>query len=325
MSNTTNRVMAKLADTLSVSEIPSSITGWLTKLNILQGVPFTNLVADERLLEPECIKFFQLDQTWMDALVDGALSIGRQYTGTDTAAPSLIAEQIHRPRVHQVVRGSVRNVRRSQLKKEPVLDDSPVRGVVTGFLLRSQALAGWKNLDVIGYPKGTSPYDNEQGKIQPDQIKALDTLRLEALSSTVLFGLFQGQLYELVIHQPPEAIHFGFETVTVTSNIVTKTLRVPTTNWDDPNTSYDTQTYQNQSISGIFTDTTNRVINMYQLSQTLGQKLSAIGKAPDCKAPDYYAASPDADQKDHLVSSDFALEMVEGVGLVSFINDVLPS
>src|SRR5579884_1642233 len=311
------KLQVSLTATLSISTPPPAVIDWLTKLNILQGVPFNNLVADESLLPPESVKFFQFDQTWMDALVDGALSIGRQYSGTESMSPNLVAEQVHRPKLHAEVHARVPAIRRLQLKKPPVTSDPPAaRGVVTGFLLRSQVVSGWKSLDVVGYAKGSSPYDNEQGKITPAQIQNLQPLRIERLSSTVLIGLFQGQLYQLVIHQPPETIHFGIQTVTESSNSVTKNLRVPTTNWDDPNTLYDTQTYQNQSLTGIFTDNTNRVLNLYALSQALGQALNSVGKAPG-----YYQASPDSNHKDHLVSSDFALEMVQGVGLVSFIND----
>ena len=134
-----------------------------------------------------------------------------------------------------------------------------------------------------------------------------------------MLGIFEGELYELVLHQPPEAIHFGFQQVDTAANGVTKNLRVPTTNWDDPDTSYDTDTYQNQKVGSVFADPEERVLDMMQLSRALAALLAATGANG---APGYYQATPgNANYKDHLVASDFGLEMVQGVGLVSFINE----
>jgi hypothetical protein len=313
------RLDPALVAALAAAELPDDLVHWLARLNVLLGVPFTYLVADELLLPPESIKFFQVDPSWMGALVDGALSIGRHYSDADAIAPSLVAEQVHRPRLHDAVGATVPAIRRRQLTQPANGDLLPVRGVTSGFLLRSQVVAGWKSMDVVGYARGGSPHDNEQGRIAPDQIRPLDILRLELLSPTVLFGLFAGQLYQLVLHQPPEAIHFGFQTVDLSANGVTKALRTPTTNWDDPDTGYDTQTYRHQALDDVFTDGAHRVVNMFRLSQALAHALDGVGAAPG-----YYQAAPDASHQDHLLSSDYALEMVQGVGLVSFINDALP-
>jgi hypothetical protein len=193
--------------------------------------------------------------------------------------------------------------------------------VMSGFLLNSAVVTGWKSIDVAGYPKGSSPYDYE--KNPSVKIKSLNILRLERLSPSVMFGIFRGSLYELVLHQPPEAIHFGFQQVCDDSSkqedSVTKNLRVPTTNWDDPKTTYDTDKYQNKPLNNAFVDVDERVLDMTQLSKALAAQLAATGPNG---APGYYQANPtDNNFKDHLVASDFALEMVQGVGLVSFINE----
>src|SRR5687767_3596706 len=131
-----------------------------------------------------------------------------------------------------------------------------------------------------------------------------------------MLGLFNGSLYELVLHQPPEAIHFGFLQADPVNNAVAKNIRVPVTNWDDPKTTYDNNSHQNQSLNNVFWDTDNRVLNMRALSRSLAQVLNSFNKAPGY----YKANTTDPNYQDRLVSSDFALEMVQGVGLVSFIN-----
>ena len=44
---------------------------------LLYRVPFTNLVADERMLPPDSMRFFYLDPGWLKCLLEGACSVGR--------------------------------------------------------------------------------------------------------------------------------------------------------------------------------------------------------------------------------------------------------
>ena len=61
---------------------------WFANLAMLEGVPFNYLVPDERMLPPESIRFFHVDQDWIDALIDGAFSIGRAtVSGQSLEAP----------------------------------------------------------------------------------------------------------------------------------------------------------------------------------------------------------------------------------------------
>lgn len=52
------------------------IIKWLTRLRLLDGVPFPYIVPTDGMLPNESIRFFHLDRNWLDALVDGALSTG---------------------------------------------------------------------------------------------------------------------------------------------------------------------------------------------------------------------------------------------------------
>ena len=56
--------------------MPQTLVDWLTRLGLLEGVPFNYLVPDEAMLPPESLRFFYLDPNWTSALLDGAMSIG---------------------------------------------------------------------------------------------------------------------------------------------------------------------------------------------------------------------------------------------------------
>ena len=54
----------------------SHMLQWLTRLRLMEGVPFNYIVPSEEMLPNESIRFFHVDRNWLDALVDGALSTG---------------------------------------------------------------------------------------------------------------------------------------------------------------------------------------------------------------------------------------------------------
>jgi hypothetical protein len=57
--------------------IPQTVCQWLARLVLLYRVPFTYLVADERMLPPDSMRFFYLDPGWLKCLLEGACSVGR--------------------------------------------------------------------------------------------------------------------------------------------------------------------------------------------------------------------------------------------------------
>src|SRR6476660_6712247 len=59
------------------SEMPPYMESFLAHLRLLIGVPFEYLVPDPRLLPDESIRFFYLDRSWADRLVDGAITVGK--------------------------------------------------------------------------------------------------------------------------------------------------------------------------------------------------------------------------------------------------------
>ena len=67
----------QLAPLQPEGDLPPYLESFLAHLRLLVGVPFEYLVPDDRLLPPESIRFFYLDRSWADRLVDGAAAVGQ--------------------------------------------------------------------------------------------------------------------------------------------------------------------------------------------------------------------------------------------------------
>jgi hypothetical protein len=111
-------------------QLDRDLQHYFEELSLLKGVPFHYLVPNEKLLPHESLRFFYLDNRWIDALLDGAFSIGRT-TRLDTTRVSTAAS--------------------SPMGKE--------RPALTGILLRSDLVSGWPSLLVEGYQ------DNENSRL----------------------------------------------------------------------------------------------------------------------------------------------------------------
>ncbi|MEM7428379.1 MAG: hypothetical protein AAF441_19990 [Pseudomonadota bacterium] len=149
-----------------------AITWFQVGLMELRDVPFSYLVPDEAMLPPSSFRFFDIDRNWLECLRDGALSVGR----TDSRAREI--ELIWRKNLPRPDR-------------------------MSGFLLRSQAVTDWPGLEVDGYAKPGAGARQFGGS-------ALDILRMERLSKSVLLVLFKGRAEVVDIHLHPQAVHFGF-------------------------------------------------------------------------------------------------------------------
>jgi hypothetical protein len=198
----------QLATTEPESEMPPYMELFLSHLRLLVGVPFDYLVADERLLPDESIRFFYLDRSWTDRLVDGAIAVGK--IGTREQAH----HQGHAPAVNQQIDLSERIVRTLQrglssfTDAKQVNDGTPTPAdTITGFLLRSSAVSGWPQMDVRAYKTDVSePFDPADPKVQPQQ---LTTLRLELLSPGLMIALFQGVPQLVILEEPHHGVQFG--------------------------------------------------------------------------------------------------------------------
>lgn len=101
---------------------PEDVKTYLEELRLCKHIPFSYLVPDNRMLPPESLHFFELDEKWMESIVDGAFSIGRvSYNNQDTI---------------------------------PFTPENPN---ITGVIMRSEVVSGWPGLMVEGYAARPNP------------------------------------------------------------------------------------------------------------------------------------------------------------------------
>jgi hypothetical protein len=194
------------------------ICEWLTHLYLLYSVPFNNLVPDERLLPPESIRFFYLDQKWLEVMLDGALSIGIQ-SSRDVkhrdAMLDFIREQVqiwlevmlkgaitfgihssrdvqHRNAMLGDIRKQVKALTKDNAQPLTHSDNTSL----VGLLLRSAIISGWPGLEVHAYAQSDEP---------------VGILRMDQLAGNVLLCLFERVPQRIEFCEPKEGLHFGFD------------------------------------------------------------------------------------------------------------------
>lgn len=154
-------------------EIEQELQTYFADLSRLQGVPFQYLVPHESMLPDESLRFFYIDQLWLECLLDGAFSIGR------------------------ITRYDLKRERGAQ--GELKFPHQQQRPVMSGVILRSDLVSGWPSLRVEGYRS-----------YAPSKYHRLELLRYERLGPGVAIALFKGELKSFTLHLPPESLHFGF-------------------------------------------------------------------------------------------------------------------
>jgi hypothetical protein len=224
---------------IDARDIPADVTDWLGRLVLLYGVPLDYLIPAGKMLPCESIRFFFLDPIWIQYLVQGACSIGNTaYSDTivDRAMNTLVQPKPAQGRQPGPANQAAAGVR-DRLRQEYEDIDLPKQGEdlawpLTGFLLRSAVVEGWRGLEIMAYQK-INPADKlapvaadltaeQQQKLAQDSLAPLKPLRIEQLSQDVMLGIFNGLIGQLVVRQPQEGLHFG---LTPENQSYTKTLR----------------------------------------------------------------------------------------------------
>lgn len=177
----------------NVEEVLDQIASWLANLSLLHTVPFSHLVPDPRMLPVESIRFFYIDQGWIDALIAGALSIA-MHGSADVALLSAV-----RPYLNASI-----ETHRARLVQSSLGSPSTANGgtALTGMLIRSQLVSGWPAL-VVSPTLGGAP---------------LPILRNDRPSPTVRLCLFQGVPDTVSLGEPYQGLRFGVEDGTASSN-----------------------------------------------------------------------------------------------------------
>lgn len=165
--------------------IPDRLHAFLLDLRLLRRVPLSYLIPDAALLPPESIRFFNIDLTWVDRVVDGVLAAAR--TGTIDFLYSA---------------GLIRPIRRRLDMDLMELTDEewdPQTDPVTGVLIRSELVRRWPGLVVEAF--------HDTGKTP----SPMSVLRNEPISRDILIALFAGRPRMVHIREPEVGIRFGVE------------------------------------------------------------------------------------------------------------------
>lgn len=184
---------AQVPSTESISGLPPYLDAFLSHLRLLVGVPFQSLVPHEELLPDGAIRFFYVDRSWTDRLVDGAAAVGK------LGSREVAHYEAHVTALAQSIDAGERLVRAAQRR---LVDDwgaaktEVAADTVTGFLLRSGLVSGWPHLAVRAY-RGGAP---------------LELARLERLSPGVLIALFFGVPDRVELEEPHHGVQFGVTT-----------------------------------------------------------------------------------------------------------------
>ena len=156
--------------------IPDRLEEFLLDIRLLRRIPLSYLVPDPDLLPPESIRFFHVNQTWVDRVIDGVLS--NTTVGTVDFHYSLT--------VLQMVRAAV----------------DPAPNGMTGMLIRSELARRWPTMIVQAYS------DPDAGiEAEPD----IDVLRAEPLSRDIFIALFAGKPRRVHLREPFDGIRYGVE------------------------------------------------------------------------------------------------------------------
>jgi hypothetical protein len=171
--------------------VTNDLIEWIARLAMLYPVPFHYLVPHQSLLPSESLRFFHLDDNWVDALVDGAFSIAvRNVENKRSALRSDLQSSLSKIVYQYRLRLQGKNP-----EWEP--SETYMKTPKSGFLLRSRVVAGWPGVEVTA--KTNAADDPNIPKI----------LRFDQIAEGVLFCLVRGEITEVTFREPREGITFG--------------------------------------------------------------------------------------------------------------------
>jgi hypothetical protein len=171
--------------------LTEDLVEWIANLILLYPVPFHYLVPHQLLLPPESMRFFHLDDNWVNAMVDGAFSIAVRSLEDTALASRLELQSVLSKIVYQ---------HRLRLQgKEPEWEPKEIYMEIpkSGFLLRSRVVSGWPGVEVTA--KTSETKDQTLPKI----------LRFDQIAEGVLFCLARGTVDEVTFREPREGLTFG--------------------------------------------------------------------------------------------------------------------
>jgi hypothetical protein len=172
--------------------MPERLRDWLVGIRLLRDLPFSYLVPDARMLPPEAIRFFHLDPTWIDRVVDGIFSAANFGTVDFVFSYSVL----------QMSRAAIDAELTAMATKQVPTTSWTGDQRITGMLIRSELARRWPDLIVRAYTTTTA-----DPNLPPD----MAVLRAEPISKDLYIALFAGQPAMVHVREPEVGIRFGVE------------------------------------------------------------------------------------------------------------------
>ncbi|PNY27029.1 Uncharacterized protein TCAP_03025 [Tolypocladium capitatum] len=179
------------------------VLAWLLDRIFLAGVPAHCLIPDPTYLEPESLRFFRIDNNWVDALIDGALSLGNHY-GDDED------------------RKAIKEALNDYINHTPEGQNRPVQIPAYGFYLRSDLVTMFPDLRVEVLP------DNATVTTAAEAASGAPLLRHEIVTDGVMMAFmdrvpgsdqFSSLAFTQPAHQQRFAVARGVDTAQVKVDI----------------------------------------------------------------------------------------------------------
>jgi hypothetical protein len=175
--------------------MPQRLMDWLTDLRLLRHIPLVYLVPDSTLLPTESIRFFHVDTTWVDRVIDGVFSAANTGTTDAVFCYSLLASARKAVDIELEKMASA---------KAPGVNWSVDTGM-TGMLIRSELARRWPDMIVEAWTEIVGNWD------QPHNSKPMALLRGENISRDIYIALFAGKPKMVTIREPFSGVRFGVE------------------------------------------------------------------------------------------------------------------
>ncbi len=172
--------------------LPDTLRTWLGDLRLLRHIPIAYLVQDAALLPPESIRFFNIDPTWVDRVIDGVFAASDTGTVDRVFSASLLAMS------RQALDSDLAAAAEAQI---PGNGWSASHGL-TGMLIRSELVRRWPDMVLRAYKQVV---DNQQAP--PD----VPVLRAEAISKDLYIAVFAGTPAMVHVREPNVGVRFGVE------------------------------------------------------------------------------------------------------------------
>ena len=161
---------------------------WLLDRMYLSGIPSHYLIGDPSFLPAECIRFFHVDQTWVECMLDGALSVANHLSREDDA-------------IRAAIKGEMDRYLKTKLKDSAGNDLHYPQVPRFGFFLRSAVVKVFSDLVV------EVPYESD--KVAAKRAPILVQKHMGPDILLVLLDRVPEQLQKIRFSQPPHQQRFS--------------------------------------------------------------------------------------------------------------------